>query len=265
MAPPTRRRDPYSRLVVKVPERSLATAIRDLAAPLLEALGPTPDESEVQRTFDLTVTVWNALVRAGPYWQRPGELNALRRKARARDGDPALRRALAEIEPLFRAHPEFDPRVVRSWFFVKNTSGAPEFVCDPELPPRAEVWTPPPAEKRVAIGGRYLDEVRVRITATSYRAFTVADHSGAVAPDGVATIRTPLATALGLFAEGALRPVGGDPVTVRVGTRDLGHMVLRDVLLVDVMTGSPGAALVFAPIVAGSTAPSPSKVAPANT
>jgi hypothetical protein len=59
--------------------------------------------------------------------------------------------------------------------------------------------------------------------------FPVGNHRGEVDGAGVATIHARMPTILGLFAEGVLHPVGGQPVEVMVGGKRLGPMVLRKV------------------------------------
>lgn len=62
------RRDPYTRTVVRLPERDLAESILHLAAPLLDRLGPTPAADEARRVFELAIGVWNAHVLASKFW-----------------------------------------------------------------------------------------------------------------------------------------------------------------------------------------------------
>lgn len=97
------------------------------------------------------------------------------------------------------------------------------------LPDGVEAEVPPPSEKRVAIAGKFLDEVQIRQSANSYLSFPVHRHRGAVGTDGTATVYAMMPSALQLFAEGRLSRVGGEPVEVVVGGRNLGPMVLTEV------------------------------------
>ena len=78
----TRRRDPTSWTVVRLPERDLADVVLELAAPLLERLGPAPSMEGARGAIDLAVAFWNASVRASKLWERPRvkELNELRKR-----------------------------------------------------------------------------------------------------------------------------------------------------------------------------------------
>ena len=58
------RRDPNSWTVVPLPERELAELVLELAAPLLERLGPAPAIDDARATVALAVTFWNASVLA---------------------------------------------------------------------------------------------------------------------------------------------------------------------------------------------------------
>jgi hypothetical protein len=76
---------------------------------------------------------------------------------------------------------------------------------------------------RIAIGGRYLDEVQIRqnLPGTSYVSFPAHRHLARV-EDDLVTVSTQGATAVKLFADGVLPPVGGGAVTVAIGGRELG-------------------------------------------
>jgi hypothetical protein len=54
------RRDPYSRTVVRLPERDLAESILDLAAPLLQPLGATAAPDEARCVIEVAINLWNA-------------------------------------------------------------------------------------------------------------------------------------------------------------------------------------------------------------
>jgi len=107
-------------------------------------------------------------------------------------------------------------------------------------------------EKRIAIGGQFLDEVKIRLDATSYLSFPVENHRGVVGSDGFATIHARMPTALQLFAEGRLPPAGGPPVEVIVGGKPLGPMLLSEVRCVSNGGHHDVAELVFRPAIAGA-------------
>ena len=67
----TQRRDPNSWTVVRLPERDLADVILELAAPLLERLGPAPSIEDARGALALAVTFWNASVHASKLWEHP--------------------------------------------------------------------------------------------------------------------------------------------------------------------------------------------------
>ena len=92
-----------------------------------------------------------------------------------------------------------------------------------------EAHVPPPAEKRIAIGGQFLDEVNIRRSAPAFLSFPVDNHHGEIGGDGVVTIHAKMPTIVELFAEGALTPVGGAPADVMVAGKKLGPMVLAEV------------------------------------
>lgn len=87
---------------------------------------------------------------------------------------------------------------------------------------------------RIAIGGRWLDEVRIRQARTdmagtwSYFSFPAHRHRASVEPDHL-LVSTQAATALQLFAEGTLVPIGGPAVTVQIGGQELGPCLLEAV------------------------------------
>jgi hypothetical protein len=121
------------------------------------------------------------------------------------------------------------PRLVGEWSFEAPRPGRDRLVCETTLPEGVEAHVPPPAEKRIAIGGKFLDEVSIRQSATSFLSFPVENHRGEVGGDGVVTIHAKMPTIVELFAEGALTPVGGAPVDVMVAGKKLGPMVLAEV------------------------------------
>jgi hypothetical protein len=216
-----RRRDPYTRTVVRLPDRSLAESVLQVAAPLLEDSAPLED---ARRVIELAVDVWNAHVAASKLWgdSRPKALADLRRSMR---GTEDVFRLLSEG---WRAEFMFDPRLVGAWSYDATEGGARTLVCETLLPDGVEAHVPPPLEKRIAIGGAFLDEVRIRQSETSYLSFPVENHRGVIDTEGVATVRAQMPTVAQLFAEGRLAAIGGHPVEVRIGATNLGPMVLRE-------------------------------------
>jgi len=59
-----RRHDPNSWTVVPLPERDLGDVVLELAAPLIERLGPVDSTEDARRAIELAVTFWNASVLA---------------------------------------------------------------------------------------------------------------------------------------------------------------------------------------------------------
>ncbi len=248
----TSQRDPTTRTIVRVPERPLSALILELVTPLLEARAPVPAD-DARRLVELAISVWNAHVMAEPHWQKPGPLAELRKASHAPSAPRGLAADFDLLSARYRAFPPFDPRIVASWSFDRGADGRVELTCVAQLPEGVEAEVPPPAELRIAIGGRFFDEVMVRMTATASLCFPVERHRGTVGDDGAATIYTQMPTALQLFAAGVLKPVGGDPVHVRVGLRDLGLMRLREVRCAQEMGRNEIAVLVFTPVVAAAS------------
>ncbi len=87
---------------------------------------------------------------------------------------------------------------------------------------------------RIAIGGRYLDEVRIRqagrhtAPAVAYLSFPAERHWAHIDGDGV-TISAQAQSVVMLFADGVLPSLGGGVVTVEVGGRRLGPCTLESV------------------------------------
>jgi hypothetical protein len=224
------RRDPYSWTVVRLPERDLAELVLDLAAPLLERLGPAPAVDDARAALALAVSFWNANVLASKLWGSPRvkELNALKKRMRGRAAsreDAATFDLLAER---WREH-WLDPRLVESWTYEPDGARVFRLVCTMGLPEGVRAEVPPPAEKRVAIGGKYLDEVQISQGGNTSLSFPVDRHRGVVGEDGTATVYAMMPSALKLFAEGRLPRVAGDAVEVAIGGRKLGPMVLTEV------------------------------------
>jgi hypothetical protein len=224
------RRDPESWTVVHLPERDLADIVLQIAAPLLERLGPVPAIDDARAVVALAITFWNASVLASKRWEYPRvkELNALKKRMRGRAApreDAATFDLLAER---WREH-WCDPRLVESWTYERDSAGAPRLACTMGLPDGVRAAVPPPAEKRVAIGGRFLDEVQISQGGNTSLSFPVERHRGVVGEDGTAIVYAMMPSALQLFAEGRLPRVNGDAVEVAIGGRKLGPMVLTEV------------------------------------
>jgi hypothetical protein len=227
----TRRRDPYSWTVVRLPERELSEAVLEFAMPLLEGLGPLPTIHDARAVVALAVAFWNASVLASKRWEYPRvkELKELKKRMRGRQ---ASRDDAATFDLLTARWREYwlDPRLVESWTYDADALGVPRLQCTSALPDGVRAEILPPLEQRVAIGNKFLDEVRIRQTATSYLSFPVGQHRGVIGGDGTATVYAKMPAALQLFAEGCLPRVGGEPVEVAIGGRKLGPMVLTQVL-----------------------------------
>lgn len=251
-----RKRDPNTRTVVRLPEQPLAERVLDLAAPLLEGLGSTATLEETRSAVELAITFWNAKVRASQFWgdPRPKPLNDLRRKMTGRKAGPDYAETFERLCQRWQDKElAYDPRLVGEWRFELDDGGEPRLSCEMELPDGVEAHVPPPIEERVAIGGRFLDEVRIRQSSNTYLGFPVQRHRGQIGGDGAVTVYTQMPTAVALFAEGVLHPVGGTPVEVMVSGRTHHQMVLTEVLC----TGDGGhhdvAVLVFKPADTGAS------------
>jgi hypothetical protein len=224
------RRDPHSWTVVRLPGRDLAELVVDLAAPLLERLGPAPAVDDARAAIALAVSFWNANVHASTLWGPPRakELNALKKRMRGRAASRADAATFDLLAERWRRH-RLDPRLVESWTYEPDGARVPRFVCTVGLPEGVRAEVPPPVDKRVAIGGRYLDEVQISQGANTSLSFPADRHRGALGEDGTATVYAMMPSALQLFSEGRLTRVGGDPVEVAIGGRELGPMVLTEV------------------------------------
>jgi hypothetical protein len=220
-----------SKMAVRLPERTLNESILHLAAPLLEPLGSAPSPEDVRNVLEIAVNLWNAHVRASLFWGRPNPkpLVAVRKAMCGKQAVSGSTDTFELLSARWRKEFTFDPRLVAEWSFDATNDGRHQLVCVTTLPDGVEAYVPPPAEKRIAIGAKFLDEVSIRQSATSSLSFPIEHHRGNVGDDGVVTIHTKLPTAVQLFAEGRLPPIGGVPVDVVVGGKKLGSMVLSEV------------------------------------
>ncbi|MCA9555892.1 MAG: hypothetical protein KC933_38045 [Myxococcales bacterium] len=149
-----------------------------------------------------------------------------------------------------------DPRRVGDWSLEVDADGAPRLSCEMELPDGVEAHVPPPLEKRVAIAGKFLDETQIRLTGTpgtvTLLSFPLQSHRAVIGDDGSVTVHTKMPTAVALFAEGVLPPIGGTAVGLTVQGQTLDAMVLTG-LRCDANGGHNDIAiLVFKPATAAS-------------
>lgn len=218
--------DSYTTTVVRLPERELAEVVLELAQPVIEKLGTRRSPDDVRAALELVVTFWNASVLASRRWERPSRkaLTELKRLMRGRD-DLALFDVLTERWRPF----SLDPRLVESWTYELGPEGTVRLVCAMALPGGVRAHVPPPAEKRIAIGGAFLDDVRIEQGPSTLLGFPVHRHRAALAEDGTVTVFAMMPTALQLLADGRLPRIGGGAVEVAIGGRALGPMVLTAV------------------------------------
>lgn len=148
-----------------------------------------------------------------------------------------------------------DPRLVESWTYDAIAAGARRLVRTTGFPDGVEAEVPAPIDKRIAIGGRFLDAVRIAHDGASL-SFPVDRHRGVVGQDGTVTVHAMMPSALQPFAEGRLPRVGSDPpdVVVGVGERKLGPMVLAEVGRGGENLQHDIAGLVFKPVTSGARA-----------
>lgn len=216
---------------MRLPDEPLPEAILRFAAPLLEPLGRSPNGEAARRAVARAVEVWNAHVLASQVWGPvdAAPLAALRKAVRAKAPPVELAASFKALASRWSAELRIDPRLVGEWSLVVGEAGQLELTCEVELPEGVEAMVPPPAEKRIAIGGKFLDEVTIRASDTMSLAFSVGDHRAEVGADGAVRVHTRIHVVAALFAEGRLAPVGGTPVDLVVGGKILGPHVLADV------------------------------------
>lgn len=214
----------------RLPERDLAEVILDLAAPLLEKLGPAPRSDDARAAIELAVTFWNASVLASKQWQRPRTkaLNELERRMRGSDASRDDAAAFDVLAERWRAH-WLDPRLVKSWTYEADAAGELRLACKMGLPGGVRLKVAPPMEKRIAIGDAFLDEVQISRGGNALLSFPPERHRGVLEEGGGATIYTMMPSALQLLADGRLPGVGRGPIEVVIGGRSFGPMVLAKV------------------------------------
>jgi len=228
--------------------------LRGSRGPLFTKLGPAPSLEDARDAIKLAVAFWNANVLASKLWEFPRgkELNALKTRMRGRQASREDAALFDELVARWREH-WLDPRLVESWTYGPDAIGDRRLVCVMGLPDGVRAEVPPPAEKRVAIGGKFLDEVRISQGRNASLIFPVDRHRGVVAADGTATVHAMMPSALQLFAEGLLPPVGSGEVELVVGGRALGPMVLASIGCGGENYRNDMAILVFRPASASSS------------
>ena len=229
-------RGPSTRTVSRIPEQALDERVMDLAAPLVGRLGTKPAPDAVHGAIDLAIRFWNAKAQASKIWgpSRPKAFNDLTRKMTGKAASAEEAEAFELLSQCWREKEiAFDPRLVGDWSLEFSNDGAPRLSCVMELPDGVEAEIPPPIEKRVAIGGKFLDEARIRLTGTpgtiALLGFPLKHHWGTVSDDGTVTVYTKMPTAVALLAEGLLPPVGGGPVALTVQGNKVDAMILSEI------------------------------------
>ncbi len=196
-------------------------------------LGTRPDPEAVRHVIELVITFWNAKAKASALWNtpRPKALNDLTRKMTGKKASPGDVEAFELLSARWlEKENRYDPRMVGAWSLDAGDDGTPRLHCEMELPAGIETALPPPIEKRVAIGGRFLDETTIRLGGTSRGAmllsYPVECHRATVSDDGTVTVHATMPTAVALFDEGVLPPMGGASVELTVLGRKFDAMVL---------------------------------------
>lgn len=247
------RRDYVTHRVI-LPERPLAECVLDIVAPELDAPAPSQPSPTLTRRdlIALAIETWNAQVHASKLWDatRTKPLIELRRRVNGEDAPPGAARAFERMATRWKNEHRIDPRLVGTWSLDEATGA---LTCEVTLPETVEIFVAPPLEKRVRVAGRFLDEVGIRLSANSFLRFPIAAHRGTRADDGVVTIRTKMATAVALFANGQLAPIGAPISDIMVEAKPLGPMVLADVRCVDLYGGQDSVELVLRPTPAESS------------
>jgi hypothetical protein len=110
---------------------------------------------------------------------------------------------------------------------------------------RAEATVP--IEKRIGIGGVFLDDVRIAQARNAFLGYPVERHRCVTHDDGSATVTTMMPTALQLFATGVLPRLHGAAIEIVVEGRSRGPMVLVEVRCGGEHHGQDVAVLVFEP------------------
>jgi hypothetical protein len=204
-----------SKTVIFVPDRKISETILEFAEPILEPLGSVPDLEAARRALDLAVGVWNFHAMATPLWGKPQFLAEARARMAAPGNPPELARIFEQLLERRATLYGGDYRVVGTWDLGPDGAGGHSFRCDARLPEGCEAYVPPAVETRIRIGGRFLDEVKIRQSKTSLLSFPVSHHSATNAGERV-TIETPVLVAVQLFADGTLPAIRAGSVDVAV-------------------------------------------------
>lgn len=143
---------------VRLPERDLGETILEVAAPMLAGLGAAPTVERTREALALVVLFWNASVRASKRWERRrvADLNRLKRELRGKtiDGSPIFDVLAQRCKPHW-----LDPRLRPRRTSSPRRAGTRRLICTIALPDGVEAEVLPPTEKRIKIGGVFLDEV----------------------------------------------------------------------------------------------------------
>jgi hypothetical protein len=203
---------------------------------------------------ELAINVWNAHVTASKLWGNPyaKPLSDLRKVLRGDQVPAEMADAFDVLSERWRKDFSLDPRLVGAWSFEAKDGHQHQLICEMRLPDGVHALVPPPTEKRIAIGGQFLDEVRTRLEGASYLSFPVENHRAMIGSDGFVTIHSKMPTALQLFAEGRLSRIGGAPVEVMVDGRKLRTMVLSEIRCITNHGHYDVVELVFRPAIPGA-------------
>lgn len=115
-------------------ERKISETLLVFGEPLLKELPEPPPAELLRSTLSVVVTVWNALVLAGPAWKEPGYLEQLRTLSESGYLPGPFSSAL---ETLTRRRVELfsdDVRTVADWDVEPGESGGFMFRCDARIP-----------------------------------------------------------------------------------------------------------------------------------
>jgi len=236
VSPRRQRRKRNTRTIARIPEQSLQERVLELAAPLFERLGADPAPQAVRTTIELAIAFWNAKSEESKIWgtSKAKELNDLQRKMTGKKASVENAQAFELLTERWREKEfAYDPRLVGEWSLEVGDDGGPRLSCAMELPDGVEAEIPPPIEKRVAIGGTFLDETSIRLTGTpgtvALLSFPLQHHQATLSDDGSVTVHTKMPTVVALLAEGVLPPIGGAPVGLTVHGKRIDAMVLSEI------------------------------------
>jgi hypothetical protein len=219
---------PHTRTFIFVPERKMSETILDFAAPVLEPLGPVPELEEARRALEFAINAWNLHVMATALWGKPKFLAEATRVMGGPASPPGLAAMFEALGDRRRSLFANDYRCVGEWTLGPDGAGGHSLRCDARLPEGCEPHVPPRAETRISIDGRYLDEVQIRQTATSFLAFPPERHRAETTGDRV-VLHVPALAVAQLLAEGRLPPIGGRSVELIVHAQPPRRMVLAEI------------------------------------